>query len=129
MRSMKLARAALVLALATIGCTSGGHRTGVRDRNLITADEITRVNANTAYEAVERLRPAFLTTRGANSIQDPTPPTPVVYLDGLRYGPTASLNSIPAMGIASIQYLPPIEAGMRYGLGHEGGAILIVSKR
>ena len=129
MHSMKLARAALVLALAMVGCTSGGHRTGVRDRNLITADEILRVNANTAYEAVERLRPAFLTTRGANSIQDPTPVTPVVYLDGLRYGPAASMSTIPAMGIASIQYLPPIEAGMRYGLGHEGGAILIVSKR
>jgi hypothetical protein len=129
MRSMILARVALVLALATVGCGSGGHRTGVKDRNLITADEIVRVNANTAYEAVERLRPAFLTTRGATSLQDQSPVTAVVYLDGLRYGTVTSLSTIPATGIASIQFLPPIEAGMRYGLGHEGGAILIVSKR
>lgn len=128
MRSTRVACAALVLALATVACTSSGHRSPARDRNMITADEILHANANTAYEAVERLRPAFLTTRGSMSIQDPTPPTPIVYLDGVRYGIAASMASIPAMGISTIQYLPPIEAGMRYGLGHEGGAILIVTK-
>lgn len=124
-----VARAALILALATVGCSSSTHRSPPRDRNLITADEILRSNATTALEAVERLRPGFLTTRGATSIQDPNPPTPIVYLDGIRYGIAQSLSSIPAIGIATIQYLPPIEAGMRYGLGHDGGAILVVSKR
>jgi hypothetical protein len=129
MRSTLLARAALVMVLTTIGCSSAGHRAPKQDRNLITADEITRSNASNALEAVERLRPAFLTTRGSVSIQDPTPPTPIVYLDGIRYGVASQLSTISAMGIATIQYLPPIEAGMRFGLGHEGGAILISTRR
>ena len=129
MRSMTAARVALVLVLATVGCASSGSHAARRDRNLITADEIAHSNANTAYEAVERLRPNFLTTHGAQSIQDPSPPTPIIYLDGVRYGALGSLTTIPATGIATIQYLSPIEAGMRYGLGHEGGAILVVSKR
>ncbi|NUQ21991.1 MAG: hypothetical protein HOQ09_13665 [Gemmatimonadaceae bacterium] len=129
MRRSMVAHAALALVLAATGCVSAGaSRAAKRDRYLITSDEIVRSNASNAMEAVERLRPAFLTTRGPTSIQDPSPPTPIIYLDGIRYGSTRSLATIPALGIATIQYLPPIEAGMRYGLGHEGGAILVVTK-
>lgn len=129
MRRSMVARAALALVLATAGCvSSGAARSPKRDRYLITSDEIARSNASTALEAVERLRPAFLTTRGPTSIQNPSPPTPIIYLDGIRYGATPILATIPALGIATIEYLPPIEAGMRFGLGHDGGAILVATK-
>ena len=36
MRSTLLARAALVMVLTTIGCSSAGHRAPKQDRNLIT---------------------------------------------------------------------------------------------
>ena len=129
MRRSMVAQVALALALATAGCaSSGGTHAPPRNRYLITSDEIAKSNATNAMEAVERLRPAFLTTHGPTSIQDPNPPTAIVYLDGIKYGDVRSLPTIPALGIATIQYLPPIEAGMRFGLGHDGGAILIVSK-
>ena len=129
MRRSMVPRLALALVLATAGCASSGHtHQPPRNRYLITSDEIAKSNATNALEAVERLRPAFLTTHGSMSIQDPNPPTPIVYLDGIKYGDVRSLPTIPALGIATIQYLPAIEAGMRFGLGHEGGAILIVSK-
>lgn len=125
MRVLAIATAAL---LALGACTGQPSHVAPRDRNLITADEIARSNASNAYEAVERLRPAFLRTRGAQSIQNPEPPTPMIYLDGIRFGPLQTLSSIPAIGILSIQYMNAVDATQRFGMGHEGGAILITTK-
>lgn len=116
-------------ALLVLGaCTNQTSHVAPRDRNLITADEIARSDASNAYEAVERLRPAFLHTRGAQSIQNPEPPTPMIYLDGMRYGTLQTLSTVPAIGILSIQYLNPVDATQRFGMGHAGGAILITTK-
>ena len=125
MRTLAIAAAALL----TLGAC-GGKRQHVtpQDRNLITADEIAKSNATNAYEAVERLRPAFLRTRGSQSLQNQVPPTPMIYIDGMRYGPLQTLSSVPAIGIVSIQYLTAIEATQRYGFGNEGGAIMITTK-
>lgn len=120
----------VVAAFLTIGACAGAksRRAAPPDRNMITADEIDRANASNAYEIVERLRPAFLRTRGAESLQNPTPPTPIIYLDGMRYGTLQTLASVPAIGIVSIQYLNAIDATQRFGFGNEGGAILITTK-
>ena len=125
MRTFAIAAAALL----TLGACGGRpHHVTPQDRNLITADEIAKSNASNAYEAVERLRPAFLRTRGAQSLQNQEPPTPMIYIDGMRYGPLQTLSSIPAIGIVSIQYLSAIEATQRFGFGNEGGAIMITTR-
>ena len=123
----RLAFAAAVL-FALGACHPKATHTAPHDRNLITADEIEKSNATNAYEAVERLRPAFLRTRGAQSIQNQQPPTPMIYIDGMRYGPLQTLSSVPAVGIVSIQYLTAIEATQRFGFGNEGGAIMVTTK-
>jgi len=122
--------AIVVAALLTMAACAGpkSRHVAPKDRNLITADEIARANASNAYEIVERLRPAFLRTRGAESLQNPTPPTPIIYLDGMRYGTLQTLASVPAIGILSIQYMNAIDATQRYGFGHEGGALLITTR-
>ena len=125
MRTLAIAAAALL----TLGACGGKpHHVTPQDRNFITADEIAKSNATNAYEAVERLRPAFLRTRGSQSLQNPEPPTPIVYIDGMRYGALQTLASVPAIGIVSIEYLNAIEATQRFGFGNEGGAIMIVTK-
>jgi hypothetical protein len=125
MRTLAIAAAAL---LTLGGCGPKSHHVTPPDRNLITADEIAKSNATNAYEAVERLRPAFLRTRGSQSLQNQEPPTAMIYVDGMRYGPLQTLSSVPAMGIVSIQYLNAIEATQRFGFGNEGGAIMITTK-
>ena len=125
MRTFAIAAAAL---LTLGGCSPKSARVAPQDRNLITADEIAKSNATNAYEAVERLRPAFLRTRGSQSLQNQEPPTPMVYVDGMRYGTLQTLASVPTIGIVTIQYLNAIEATQRYGFGNEGGAIMIVTK-
>jgi len=121
--------AILAAALLTLAaCSPKSARVTPQDRNLITADEIAKSNATNAFEAVERLRPAFLRTRGSQSLQNQEPPTPMIYVDGMRYGPLQTLASVPTLGIVSIQYLTAIEATQRYGLGNEGGAIMITTR-
>ena len=72
MRTSAVMAAALITLAA---CGGKSTRVAPQNRNLITADEIGRSNASNAYEAVERLRPAFLRTRGPQSIQNPDPIT------------------------------------------------------
>jgi hypothetical protein len=118
---------AAVLAIAACGPTKSG-RAAPQNRNLITADEIAKSNASSAYEAVERLRPSFFQTRGSQSIQNTAPPTPMVYVDGMKYGTVQSLMTLPAVSIISIQYMNAIDATQRFGIGNDGGAILVTTK-
>ena len=126
MRRLAIVAAAL---LAFGACkTNPQHRVAAVNRNLITADEIAKSNASNAYEAVERLRPAFLQTRGPQSIQNAAPPTPNVYVDGMRYGAVQSLQSLPAISIIKIEYMNALDATQRFGIGNDGGAILVTTK-
>lgn len=120
-----------IVAAALIGlaaCAPHSTRAASQNRNLITADEIERSNASNAMEAIERLRPAFLRTRGAQSIRNAEPSTPIVYVDGMRYGTLQSLSTIAALSIFSIEYMNAIDASQRFGMGHGGGAIVISTR-
>lgn len=49
----------------------------------------------------------------------------VVYLDGRKSGDPDAIKGLKTLDIEEVRYLTPNEAGQEYGLGHEGGAILI----
>jgi hypothetical protein len=115
----------LLLLVLLAACTTGAPR-ATRNRSLITADEISALHVATAYEVVEMLRPQFLRTRGAASINDPTPIPAVVYVDGFRHGDTPeALKTIDRVAVREIEYLDSREATTRFGTGHRGGAILV----
>ena len=135
MRAIRIRATRLVLpfmAALALACASAGHKSGpglAHDPDLITADEISRVNAMTAYDVVKRLRPHFLVSRGPTSIADTRPTTPVVYLDGIRYGDISSLVGIEASRVATIRYITGPEAQQRFGSDNVGGAILVSTKQ
>lgn len=114
----------VVLLAALAGCAAGGGGArSLQSRNVITAAEVEAINVSTAYEAIQQLRPHFLQSRGQASIQDPTAGTPVVYVNGVRYGSPDALNGIRAMDVAEIRFLSASDATTRYGTGHVGGVI------
>jgi hypothetical protein len=134
MRIPLLHRPALVIALALLALSacatpSGTQRGGTRDPNLITVEELEAVNASNLLDAVNRLRPQFLRSRGVVSLQDPNPPTAVVYLDGQRVGGIDFLERMSPLGVISVRYMTPVDASSRYGFNHEGGAILVSTRR
>lgn len=119
----------VALLAFSAACAHGGTQRTQRDPNLITSDEIARITATNAYDAVQMLRPSFLRARGVPSTTSGMPDLAVVYLDGMKMGDVGQLQRIPTVGIVSIRYINAIEANQRYGRGHEGGAILVDTRQ
>jgi hypothetical protein len=118
----------LLVGAMLAGCASGRPRGPQRQADVITFAEIEPLRVATAYEVVEQLRPEFFRTRGSASVRDPTPAEAVVYLDGSRMGPPATLRSVSKTTLKEIRYLDANAATVQFGTGHRGGAILVVTR-
>lgn len=124
----------LVLLLAACGGGAGGGPANSPDapvdaeaearsypRNRISRAEIMERgdNASTAMEVIRRLRPAWLLARG---------PDPVVYVDNVRRpGGVDALFSVPVGQIRLLEFIGAADATTRWGTGHTGGVIQVVT--
>lgn len=124
---MRRTRFLSLLAVVVLGsaCASSGQPDQSRprrSRNLITADELSGLPVSTAYEAVRRLRPAWLQPRGRS-------PLPVVYRDNARWGSDpSSLENIQIDIVREMRFMSASDATTRYGTGFAGGVILVVTR-
>jgi hypothetical protein len=132
-----------LLALAAAGCATAGSSgsTGASasqssaprrgSGNLITETEINSSGVSNAYELIQRLRPAWLRSRGTSSVNGSAGggDTPVVYMDASQLGDLSTLNSVSIQSIRQIQFLNATDATQRFGTNLTGGAIVITSKR
>lgn len=121
--------ALIVLAVLLASCASSGSRSGGRDRNIITAEEIADVQVATAYDVVQTLRPEYLRTRGLRSMSASEPQGAVVYVDNVRRGGPESLRTLPRESVLEIRYLNGADATTMYGTNHGDGAILVRTRR
>jgi hypothetical protein len=110
------------LALFGAACASGGGSGSTSgSRYVITGEQIAEAAVSDALEAVERLRPDWLRSRGAGgSIQ--------AYRDGFRLGSVEALRSIGAEQIRSIRFINARDATTRWGTDHGAGAIEVVTR-
>lgn len=125
-----------------------------KDTYVITPEEIAeRQDIKDAYQAVKLLRPNFLkATRAKGNItdryqSDPYRPTSdpgtggdyggggsssvvaVLYLNDVKQQNLEDMRLVPATEVVEIRYMTGTEASSRYGAGHEGGAILLKTKK
>lgn len=109
------------------GCGSSGQSTssdGGGTPSTISQEEIQETGTTgNAYNLVRRLEPQWLEKRGRNSIRSPG--NIRVYVQGNSQGGPSALRQIDVIDVKSIQFLKPDEATMRYGSGHDNGAILV----
>jgi outer membrane cobalamin receptor len=119
----------LLVVLALVACTRQTTNPGSPDRDVITEDEIAGTSAINAYEIVQKLRGNFLSNRGKTTILGRSSPTPVVFVDGVRYGEIASLRNITATTVQSIRLYRAWEAQQRYGNNVTGGVIEVTTKK
>ncbi|HUG39411.1 MAG TPA: hypothetical protein VMM12_02945 [Longimicrobiales bacterium] len=117
----------LVLAVAAAGaCAStGGSGDGgaVTSRNVITGQQLAELSSQTAYQAVQKLKPRWLQRRGQVSFRGQTQLL-VVVDEGQFYG-LGYLHSVRASDVEEIQYLDSRRATLKYGGRANGGAILV----
>jgi hypothetical protein len=128
---------AAVLVAAATGCasssaagSSASQQSRPRtQRDRITSEELATIDVQNALQAVQRLRPNFLQTRGgaASSITQ-GPQDVVVYVDQTRMGGPSTLAQIPITDVKEIQYLNGTDATQRYGTGHGSGVIIVIRK-
>lgn len=123
MRPLALVMASVLL----VGCASGsGSDSGPnRSRDVITEAELAEQPSGTAHDAVSRLRPGWLRSRGRTIGQESLPR---VFVDGRDFGPLATLSQFRIENISEIRFISARDATTRYGTGYPGGIISITTK-
>lgn len=131
MRALPIVAVFAILTLS--GCASGGGSSDSdtrRDMSRISAEELANLPSGTAYDAVRRLRPAWLRSRGALSMSTTgTGSLPRIFVDGRDFGSVESLRQFNVDSVGEMEYLSASDATTRYGTGYPGGIILLRTKR
>jgi hypothetical protein len=122
-----------IAVAATLGALACGARSNSEGQprpsysNIITREELQALQARTAYEAVQQLRPRWLQVSGGPrsfSIETEV----VVFQDEMQMGNQDALKTMGTEGIYSIRYMDGVTAKASLpGLGdrHLQGAIIV----
>ena len=116
----------LLMLGAAVACASaGGAGGGGGARDAITRDMIDDPSSQNAFTIVQRFRPRWLSPRTQGTVTNPEPSLAQVYVDDVRLGPIDALHRIDAAQIERIEYMSGLDATTRFGVGHDGGAIMV----
>lgn len=127
-------RALLIgIAMSTMALAGGcAHRNGTqsdpRRPGVITRDQIERIHAVTALDAVQRFRGDVLTRRAQSSVLLNKQLYPVVFLGSQLLGEIDELRNVSADGIEEIRFFDGTEALTRFGAQYGGGVIQIIPR-
>lgn len=128
----------LFVTATLIGCSSSststsgstGARTAVRrgSSTLIARAELAALPTGTnALEAIQRLRPTMLRTRGTDSIMLQADPIHI-FLNANKLGGPDALSGVQANELEEIRFLNASEATQKWGTGYTNGAIQLSSR-
>jgi len=129
---------ATALLLFVAACVSQppafGRATGTeasRGSDVITATELASasVSSGDALEAVRRLRPRFLASRGSGSIRVAGAGSVHVSLDGGPLQGVSFLSRLRPGEIAEIRYLSASQAAQQFGTSSGTGGVMLVKSR
>jgi len=130
--AVRLLCAVAIAVGGATACSSSTPTTSTASRpsaNVITADEIAKASVQNAFEAVQKLRPNMLRRPTIASANAQSRGEIVVYIDNTRYGAVDNLRQIPASTIAAVRYFSASESQLKWGSGHPGGVIEVLTKR
>ena len=121
---------ALVLAVTLGGCASSGA--GTRPRSgagtTLSREQLAGANSDNLYDAITKLRPEWLTSRGPTSVTDATPNSPDVYMNGSMLGKADYLRQVRLLDVTEVKYWDAGAASARFGMGHPRGVIEITRR-
>ncbi len=120
--------AGLAIVVVAAACTAMSSSSSGAARNVISGDELSATNSQTAFEALQMVRPEWLTGRGPVSLTDATEARPNVYMYGSRVGDLDYLKSVYVQDVAELRYWSTGEASARFGMGNPRGVIEIIPR-
>jgi len=104
------------------------RRSRAGNSNVLKADEFEGSTAIDLMALVQEFRPTWLHSRGVTSIHDQTAGQLRVYLNGVSAGDVNQLREIRVSDVRELHFLPAAQAHARYGVGHEGGVIEVITR-
>jgi hypothetical protein len=128
--SIAVSLSALLLAACASGTGGAGGAstpTTRRDPNVITAEEIRTTPAQTLYDAVRALRPAWMMRSRPTALSQQNQSQLMVYVDGTRFGGMDSLRRLNPGSVQAVRYYSPSSAEARFGPGNLQGAIEVIT--
>lgn len=127
-KALPVAGLAIVVVASVTACAAMSSSSSGAARNVISGDELAATNSQNAYEALQMVRPEWLTGRGPVSLTDATEARPNVYMYGSRVGDLDYLRDVYVQDVAELRYWPTGEASARFGMGNPRGVIEIVPR-
>ena len=123
----KIGRLPLLMAVVLLaGCAPPRNVVpGEYNANAISEFELRNSSAQTAYEAIRKLRPNFLNYQAQTSVGNPAPGLPVVYLNERFAGDLSVLTQILVSQVESIRFYKAADAMIKYGTNRTGGVIAL----
>lgn len=97
---------------------------------VVTEDQIDKLRVTNAYEIVRQTHGNFLASRGRESNDPAVPAIPVhVFVDNTYFSSDVnSLRGISAQDVMEIRFYQSYEAQYKFGSGHMGGVIQVITK-
>ena len=120
---------ALLASCILTACTSAANsRSSGAKSTRLTQEELAATNSGNLYDAISKLRPEWLTSRGPTSATDPTPTTVHVFVNGTLLGDVDYLRQVQWTDVNGIRYWDAGQASARFGMGHPRGVIELLRK-
>ena len=118
---------AIAVLLACASANTQG-RSSQGTSNTLTIDQLARTNTEYVYDAIVKLRPSWLTTRGPTSYTDATPTAVSVFMGNTFLGKLESLREVRTLDLREVKYWDAASASARFGMGHPRGVIELTRK-
>lgn len=130
-RSMVSKLVVLAVVWSCAGGSAGGAREPgpARSSDLVTAADLSLVPVGSnLYDVLHSLRPLWF-QKLPTTMRESGDGDVVVYLDQSRLGGPESLRTIIVASVGAVRHYTPTEAQARFGLGHQHGAIEVITIR
>ena len=130
--STALARLVLAVAVAASAACSSRAPYGFPrataapfpSREILGEAEIQGAHVTTAYEAIMRLRPTYVTWQRSSTGNERR----LVYVDGMLMGGLDVLRTMPAGDIHEVRLVRAVNGGYAFALNNSAGALLITTR-
>lgn len=118
--------AAACLLSACARSNSAGPQRG--SSNVLSAEQLAGTNSSNLFDAIFKLRPDWLNTRGPTSVTNPTPTLASVYMGGSNLGKIDYLRQVGVLDVSEVRFWEAARASARFGQGHPRGVIELIRK-
>jgi len=125
-----LIRTTLASTWLVAGCAAASTQgsPGRGNGTQLTLTELAAANADNLYDAIAKLRPEWLSTRGATSVTDSSPTGVDIYMNGTFLGKADYMRDVRLLDVSSVRYWDAGQASARFGMGHPRGVIEITAR-